>query len=443
MQVRATRTNEVSQQVEVEIDAQVVQSAADRKLKGMASKVRIDGFRPGKAPANVVRKRFGQSARAEAIDEIINAKLYEALQEDGLNETVQFSRPEIKSGIANGALVFTFTAENFPEVTPVDYKGVAVELERSVLEESAVDAEVKRLQDELTKLAPLEGRDTVEANDVVRVSYIALGEGPQAEMSQEDQEIDLSREDLLEGVATGLVGATKGGKKVVSVTLPEDFPVDELKSKEIELEIEVHEILARQAPELDDAFAKETGKADTYAELRASIEEELLSARKKAAEGRARQRMLDAIAASNPVVVPPMYLAMQSQQQVMEQLQMFERQGIDWRNMQLDVEALLDASQRDMEPSLARSLVMQAIARIESIEVSEDEVREEIEKIAADRDEPASRVLASMGGEDALEELRFRKQMERVLDFVWAAATITEVDALTPQEEAASEGEEA
>lgn len=443
MQVRATRTNEVSQQVEVEIDAQVVQSAADRKLRGMASKVRIDGFRAGKAPASVVRKRFGQSARAEAIDEIVNKQLYEALQEDGLNETVQFSRPEIQSGIADGSLVFTFTAENFPEVTPVDYKGVAVELERSVLEESAVDVEVKRLQEELTKLAPLEGRDTVEANDVVRVSYVALGEGPQAEMAQEDQEIDLSREDLLEGVATGLVGAPKGGKTVVKVTLPEDFPVDELKSKEIELEIDVHEILVRQAPELDDDFAKETGKADTYAELRAAIEEELLGARKKANEGSARQRLLDTIAASNPVNVPPMYLAMQSQQQVMEQLQMFERQGIDWQNMQLDVEALLDASQRDMEPSLARSLVMQAIARVESIEVSEDEVREEIEKIAEERDEPASRVLASMGGEEALEELRFRKQMERVLDFVWAAATITEVDALEPQAEAASDGEEA
>lgn len=443
MQVRATRTNEVSQQVEVEIDEKVVNAAAARKLREMAAKVRIDGFRPGKAPANIVRQRFGQSARVEAIDDVVNKKMFEALQTEGLNETIQFSQAQVQSGVEGGNLVFTFVAENFPEVTPVDYKGVKVELQRSVLEESAVDAEIKKLQEEFTKLEPVEGRTTVEANDVVRVSYIALGDGPQAEMAQDDQEIDLSRDDLLAGVATGLVGAEKDGKTVVTVTLPEDFPLDELKGSDIQLEIEVHEILGRQAPELNDDFAKETGRADTYDALRSSIENELLEARKKANEGSARQRLLDTIAASNSVTVPPMYLSMQSQQQVMQQLQMFEQQGIDWRNMNLDVNMLLEASERDMEPSLARSLVMQAIASAESIEVTEEEVRAEIDKIAEDRGEPASRVLATMGGEEALDELRFRKLMERVLDFVWSEATITEVDELTPQEEPAAESEEA
>lgn len=442
MQVRATRTNEVSQDVEVEIDENVVNKAAARKLRQMAAKVKIDGFRPGKAPANVVRQRYGNSARMEAIDELVNTKMYEALQQDGLNETVQFSRPEVQSGVQSGNLVFTFKAENFPEIDPVDYTGVAVELQRAVIEESAVDAEIKRLQDELTKLAPVEGRTTVEATDVVRVSYKALGEGPQAEMAQDDQEIDLSNAELLPGVADGLVGAEKGGKKVITVTLPEDFPMDELKGKDLELEMEIHEILGRQAPALDDDFAKETGKADTYAELRETIETDLRNARKTANEGSARQRLLDAIGAANPVTVPPMYLSMQSQQQVMEQLQMFEKQGIDWRNMKLDVNALMDASKRDMEPSLARSLVMQAIARKENIEVSDEDVQAKIEEIAAERGEPASRILASMGGQDAMDQLRFREQMDRVLDFVWSAATITEVDELTAAEEAA-EGDEA
>lgn len=443
MQVRTTRTNEVTQLVEVEIEEQKIKSATARKLREMSAKVKIDGFRPGKAPAEVVRKRFGASARMEAIEDVVNRSVYEALQTEGLDKTVQFSRPEVVSGFDGGNVVFTFNAENFPQIDPKDYKGVAVELLRTTVEASEVDAEIEKLREGLTQLAPVESRDTVEAGDVVRVNYRALGEGPQAEMAEEDQEIDLSRGDLLPGVAEGMVGATKGGKQVVKVTLPEEFPLDELKGAEIELEIEVLDILARQAPELNDDFAKETGKADTLDALRATIEAEIRKGRATSNENAAKNRILDVIGASNPVTVPPMYLSMQSQQQVMEQLQMFERQGIDWRNMKLDVNMLLDASKRDMEPSLARSLVMQAIAREENISVTDEEVQAEVERIAAERGEPASRVLAQLGGEDALDQLRFRKQMDRVLDFVWSAATITEVDALTEPAAESTDGAEA
>lgn len=443
MQVRTNRTNEVTQQVEVEIEEQKIQSATARKLREMAAKVKIDGFRPGKAPAEVVRKRHGAAARMEAIEDIVNRSVYEALQTDGLDKTIQFSRPEVKAGFDGGNVVFTFDAENFPHIDPKDYKGVAVELLRTTVDAEEVDAEIEKLREGLTQLAPVEDRTTVQANDVVRVNYRALGEGPQAEMAEDDQEIDLSRTDLLPGVSTGMVGAEKGAKHIVQVTLPEEFPLDELKNAGISLEIEVLDILARQAPALDDAFAKETGKADTLDALRAKIEADLRDGRVKSNENSAKNRILDVIGAANTVQVPPMYLAMQSQQQVMEQLQMFEKQGIDWRNMKLDVNMLLDASKRDMEPSLARSLVMQAIAREQDITVSDEEVQAEVDRMAAERNEPAARIIAQLGGEDALDQIRFRKQMDRVLDFVWSAATITEVDALTEAAEESADGEEA
>lgn len=445
MEVRATRTNDVSQQVEVEIEEKEILAATHKKLQRMAKTVRIDGFRQGKVPVNVIRQRFGSSARAEAIEETVNTKVYEALQSDELNKTIQFSRPEVSEGVASGNVVFTFVAENFPEFTPKDYKGVAVELVRSEVEDAAIDAEVDRLREELTALKPVEGRTAVEADDVVRISFKGLGEGPQSELSQEDQEVDLSEESLIPGMVEGLVGAEKDAKTVVTVTLPEDFGLEELKGQDIDLEIEVHDILVRQAPELDDSFAKETGKADTYAELRETIREELLTARKKANEDDARRRMLDIIGESNAVTVPPMYLNTQSQQQVMEQLQMFERQGINWQDLDLDIGSLVQASERDMEGSLARSLLLQAIAKEEDIDVNDEDVDAEIKKLAEENDIPESQVLASMGGDDAKDQLRFRLQMDRVLDFVWSEGTITEVDELPTAEDEdsdAADGEE-
>lgn len=439
MEVRATRTNDVSQQVEVEIEEKEILAATHKKLQRMAKNVRIDGFRKGKVPVNVVRKRFGASARAEAIEETVNAKIYEALASDELKETVQFSRPDVIEGVSGGNVKFTFVAENFPQVDVKDYKGVAVDLVRTEVEDAAVDTEIKRLQEELTALEPVEGRNVVEAKDVVRISFKGIGDGPQAELQQEDQEVDLGDEGLIQGLADGLVGAEKGGKKVITITLPEDFGLEELQGKDVDLDVEVHEILARQAPALDDSFAKETGKADTYAELREKIREDLLSTRKKSNEDAARRRMLDTIGASNPVTVPPMYLGMQAQRQVMEQLQMFERQGIAWQDLGLDIGSLIQASERDMEGSLARSFVLQAIAKAENIEVNDEDVDDEIKRMAEENDVPEAQVIASLGGEQAKDQLRFRLQMDRVLDFVWSEATITEVDELPAAEETSSE----
>lgn len=433
MQVNVERTNAVSQQVQITIGEQDVKAAAAKKLKQTASKVKIDGFRAGKAPQELVKRRFGRQARLEAIEQLVNDAVFKALQtEDALKETVQFSQPQPGSGLDAGDLVFTFVAENFPKIDVTDYKGVAVELERSVLDSDAVDAEIQKIRDEQTALAPVEGRTTVQAGDVVRVNYRGLGDGPQSEMEQDDQEIDLTRADLLPGVAEGFVGAEIGVKKAIPVTLPEEFPLEELKGAQIELEIEVLEILERKAPELNDELAKASGRADTLEGLRESIAKAQMETKTKSAEQAAKNRLLDAIVAKNPVEVPPLYLRQQAIQQVQNQLEMFKRQGIDWEKMNLDVNRLLEASTNDLEPQLKRSFVLQAIASVENIEFSEAEVAAEVARIAEEQGQPEARIVTQLGGQEGLSRLQFGKQMDRVLDFVWSAATITEVDSVTP-----------
>ena len=432
MQVRVNRTSAVAQEVEVTVPEQDVKSLAAKKLKQKAATAKVDGFRPGKAPQDVIKRRFGGQARLEAIEQAVNDATYKALQqEESLKETVQFSQPQPKEGINGGDLVFTFVAENFPKIDVQDYKGVAVELQRSSVEASVVDAAITKIQEELTALVSVEDRDTVQAGDVVRVNYRGLGDGPQSEMEQEDQEIDLTRADLLAGVAEGFVGAQKGVKKAIPVTLPEEFPLDELKGAQIELEIEVLDILERKAPALDDDLAKQSGRADTLAELRASIESKELENIQRANESSAKNRLLDAIVEKNPVEVPRLYLQQQAVQQVSEQLEMFKRQGIDWQKMNLDVNRLLEASVRDLEPQLKRSFILQSIATQESIDFTQEEVQAEVKRLAEEQGQPEARVIAQIGGEEGLSRLQFGKQMDRVLDFVWSAATITEVDSLT------------
>lgn len=432
MEVRVTRSNEISKQVEVEVEEELIDRKVNQELRKIAKNARIDGFRKGKVPVAIIRKRYGQSARMEAIENLVQEVVAQVVQTEELRDMIHLSRPQVDSGVASGNVVYSMTAENFPEVTPVDYKGVAVELLRSSVDEEAVDAQINRRLEQFTTLVPVEDRDTVEANDILQLSLQGLGEGPQSRLSQQDQEVDLGREGLLPGLADGLIGAKKDDKTVVTVTLPDDFGVEELAGQDIQLEIEVHEILRKDVPEKDDEFAKETGEADTYDELVEKIRADLLKTEQDANENDARNRLMDAILEKNLMEVPPLYLLSQGQEQVWNQLQMFEQQGLDWRKIGLDINGLAERATEDIRPNVQRAILLQAIGKAEALEATDEDVDAHVKRLAEENDVTEEQVRASYK-DDTDDQARLRQMttIERVLDFLWSEATITEVDALT------------
>lgn len=445
MDVRVNRTDGVTREVEIEVEESRVEEAVGRKLRELGRKVRIDGFRKGKVPTAVIKKRYGRSARMEAIEEVVQRVLLETLQNEELEGTIHFSRPEVLEGYDRGAVRFRFQAENFPEIEVAEYAGVKIFQKDPAVSSDEVDAEIEKLREELTQMVPVEDRKTVAADDVVRLSYQALGEGPVSEIHQEDQEVDLSREDLLDGFADAIVGAEVGVKKNAEIVLGDDFPVEDLQGETITLEVEVHEILRRDVPELDDAFARETGRAESLEELRSTIEAELKESREKESRNDARQRLAAEVSKLHEVELPAHYLRQQSEEQVMQQLQMFERQGINWRELQLDVNRMVEGAQQEMGPAMKQSLVLQAIAKKEGFEVSDEDVQAELERIAEENNVPAAQVAAQFSNDDAKAQLRFRLLIDRVLDFVWSKATIEVVDELPDEssdDATESEGQE-
>lgn len=445
MDVRVNRTDGVTREVEIEVEESRVEEAVGRKLRELGRKVRIDGFRKGKVPTAVIKKRYGRSARMEAIEEVVQRVLLEALQNEELEGTIHFSRPEVLEGYDRGAVRFRFQAENFPEIEVAEYAGVKILQKDPAVSADEVDAEIEKLREELTQMVPVEDRKTVASDDVVRLSYQALGEGQVSEIHQEDQEVDLSREDLLDGFADAIVGAEVGVKKNAEIALGDDFPVEDLQGETITLEVEVHEILRRDVPELDDAFARETGRAESLEELRSTIEAELKETREKESRNDARQRLAAEVSKLHEVELPAHYLRQQSEEQVMQQLQMFERQGINWRELQLDVNRMVEGAQQEMGPAMKQSLVLQAIAKKEGFEVSDEDVQAELERIAEENNVPAAQVAAQFSNDDAKAQLRFRLLIDRVLDFVWSKATIEVVDELPDEssdDATESEGQE-
>lgn len=431
MDVRVNRSNEVSQDVEVEISEEEVEKAVLGKLKQMSSRVREAGFRKGKVPLKVVRRKYGQSARSDVIQDLVNRYAMKALEDEGLQKTVHMSRPELTGGVKEGPVVFKFVAENMPSVEVSGYLGLAVEQEKTDVDEADIDAEVTQLQDERTQLVPVEDRDIVEDGDVLSVDYQAQGEGPVSEIHQEGQEVDLSDENLLEGFAAGLIGAKIDEEKVITVKLPEDFSLEDLAGEEISLEVTVRSIQRHDVPAIDDALAAESGEADTLDELRAKIRERLGGQKKTQSETAAKRRLMDAIVSTHDVEVPPLYVESQAMREVQQRLQMFQQQGLDPAQLGIDPMALVEDAKPNVDRSIREALILRGIAEKEELKVDDAAIEAEIDKLAVEREVPRQQIAAQLKDEQQREQFRTQILFDRVLDFVWSAAKVALVDEIS------------
>ena len=439
MQVEVTPSNETTIDVVVQVEESRVRKQVAARLKELSRTAKVDGFRVGKVPTDVIRKRYGRSARLDAVENVVQSAVVEVLQREDLKGAIEFSRPALESGAESGDLRFRFQVERFPTIKVQGYTGLSAKKLRVTVPADAVEAELVKLQEQHTQMVPVEDRTVVEAGDHVRVSYQGIGDGPVAEIRQDEQELDLSSEDLVAGFADGVVGQSVDEVRTIDVTLPEPFGLADLAGKTIQVEVRVLGILRRDVPALDDALARESGQAETIEELRSQITARLESARAEESDGKLRRSLIEQVCAVNPVVVPPMFLDSQARREVMHRLEMLKRQGIEWEKLGLNPMDLLERVRPEVEQSIVESLVLRAIGEAEGIEVSDADIDAECAVIAERVKVPVETVRQRYAEPEQREQLVSRLLFERVLDFVQSKATIELVDELVEAGADASE----
>lgn len=441
MDVQVEAQSPVSRTVAVTLPADAVGAATNKRLREIGKTAKIQGFRPGKVPFPQLKRRYGKSARLDAIDGLVNSSIGELLERDDLRDTIHLSRPEVTDGFEGGPVTFTFVSETMPRVEPVDYTGIEVEQVRSEVEEAAVEVRLKALQDEHTEVVPVEDRTAVQATDIVTVTYHGKGSDAAKEIHAHDQQIDLGDPDLLAGFATGLEGAEKGSTVEVTITAPEEFPVEALQGTDVLLDVTVEEIKEKRVPELDDELAKETGRAESMTELRAQMREELEAAASKNHEGQARRQLVEKIVANNPAELPPLYVEAQAQQETMGRLRNLMGQGLDIRQMGIDVQQMAVSLQDEVSQAIHESLVLRAIGDKEEIEVSDEDFDAFLTEQAEESGQPLPKLRAHFRDPEQRDRAMVRLRFDRVLDFVWSKASVSLVDPPADDEEPAAEGE--
>ncbi|PKG21663.1 trigger factor [Niallia nealsonii] len=404
----------------IEVDAEKVNEGLDLAFKKVVKQVNIPGFRKGRIPRGMFEQRFGvESLYQDAIDILLPDAYANAIEETGIEPV---DRPEIDvEQIEKGkSLIFKATVVVKPEVTLGEYKGLEVEAVNTEVTAEDVDAEIKALQEKQAELVVKE-EGAAELGNTVVMDFEGFQDGVAFEGgTAENFSLELGSGQFIPGFEEQLVGLAVGESKEVEVTFPEEYHAAELAGKLATFKVVIHEIKAKELPELDDEFAKDVDEeAETLEALKEKIKTRLENDKKHQAEHAVRDTVVEKAAENATIDIPSAMVDTEIDRMMNEFEQRLQTQGM---NLELyfqfsgqDEEALKAQMKEDAEKRVRVNLTIEAIANAENIEVSEEEVTAELEKMSAMYNMPTDAITQALGG---TENLKMDIKMRKAIDFL-------------------------
>jgi trigger factor len=412
-------------QVEVEVPVADVEKATARAARAMAKEMRMPGFRAGKAPPSLVIQRLGFGAvLQEAIREALPEWYENALFNSGVSPIGDPSIEMVSTPENEGEpLRFKFEVGVRPAAKLGTYKGLEVGKEEKEIPDEIVDTEVERIREGFARLDPVER--AAADGDSLLIDFEGFVDGTAFQGgTAQDYLLALGSGQLIEGFEEQLVGAGAGEEREVKVTFPGDYQAEHLAGEDAVFKVKVKEVREKVLPELDDDFASDASEFDTLEELRADIREKVGAALGSRAEEDFRVAAIDAAVEEATVEVPDELATARASERWERMERQLAGRGMDpnaFLQMQgKSREELIEETKPDAEKELKREAVVTAIAEVEGIEVSEEEMIEALEHSAEHERTSPEKLLERLrkGGRDAMvrEDLRARKAIELVAD---------------------------
>lgn len=407
----------------VQVDAETVNKGLDSAFKKVVKQINVPGFRKGKMPRQMFEKRFGvESLYQDALDEILPEAYANAVDEAGI---VPVDRPEIDvEQMEKGKeLIFTAKVTVKPEVKLGEYKGLEVEKLDAEVTDEDVDAELKQLQERQAELVVKED-GKVEDGDTVVLDFEGFVEGEAFEGGQADNySLEIGSGSFIPGFEEQLVGLSAGDEKDVEVNFPEEYHAEELAGKPATFKVKIHEIKAKELPELDDEFAKDADEeVETLSDLKEKTKNRLTEEKKNAAEMALRDSVVEKASENAEIDIPESMVNTEVDRMMQEFEQRLSAQGM---NLDLyfqfsgqDEEALRGQMQEDAAKRVRTNLVLEAVAEAENITVTEEDVESELSSMTEQFNMSVDQIKAALGGSTEILEndLRVQKAIDFLVD---------------------------
>ena len=435
MSVQVEKLEKNMAKLTIEVSAEEFDAAIEQAYQKDKKKISLPGFRKGKAPRKMIEKMYGTGVFYEDAANIVIPKAYsEAAKECG-EEIV--SQPEISVTQIGAGQPFIFTAEVAlkPAVTLGDYKGVEVEKTPVEVSEEEVDKEVDKERENNSRTIDVDDR-AVEKGDMIKLNFEGFVDGTPFEGGKaEDYSLTIGSGSFIPGFEDQLIGAKIGEEVEVNVTFPEEYHAAELKGKPAVFKCTVNEIKVKELPEADDEFAKDVSEFDTLAEYKDDIRAKLLE-KKTADAKREKQNKTVAKAVENATMeIPEAMITEQVRRMADDFARRLQSQGLSMDQYMQFTGLTMDALAQQMRPEalkrIQNSLVLEAIAKPENIEVSDEKVNEEIEKMAAAYKMEADK-LKELIGDAEKEQMKSDLAIQAAVDMITDAAV--EVEAAKEEE---------
>ena len=409
-------------ELEISIPADAVEAETGKVAKTFQDRARLPGFRPGKAPASLIRKSFAGDIRQKVLENLVPRFFNAKAEEENLRVvgTPSISDVHFHEG---ESLHFKARFEVYPEFEPAEYKGVEIPYKQP--EVTGDDVE-KRLEELRESKATYVNEDPRPMRDgdyaVVSLESIAGAEPP---IKSDEVVVLIAGPETLPGFSENLRGASPGDEKEFDVVYPEDYGKENLAGKTVRFHTVLKGLRRKELPDLNDDFAQDLGDFRTLDELKEALKKSIYAQRETEAQREAKDKLVDKLVDANEFPVPELFVERQIENRVQQRLQSLAAQGVDTKSFNLDWSKIKEAQRDAALREVKASLILSKVAQRETIGVTNDEVDREVERIARESREPLVTVRKRLSEDGTMDRIASHIQTEKTLNFLFENATKT------------------
>ncbi|WP_374297470.1 trigger factor [Acinetobacter sp.] len=428
MQVTSEAVSGVSRRLNVSVPNSRVNEKFEARIQRTAKTVKMNGFRPGKVPVNVVRREYGAGIYQEVVNDIIRDTVFEAIQQEKINAvgTPNIEKVENK----DDALVYEATVEVYPEVEVAGFDGLEIERKKAEVKDADVDVMIENLQKQRQTWAETKGM----AKKDMQVTFDFEGsiDGEKFDGgSAEDYTLVLGSGQMIPGFEDGIVGMKKGEEKVIDVTFPEDYQAQNLAGKAAQFKITVKKVEKSKLPEIDKEFLEVFGlsEEDGIEKLKADVRKNMEREVKNGLRSQVKQATFDALVAANEIEVPASMVAQEIDRQRQQMVQQFTQQFGAQGAKAFDSSVLPDDLFKDQaERSVKLGVLISKVLQDAKLEVDQARVTAFIEDMASSYEDPAEVIEYFTTDKQQRAQIEAVVLEDQVVDHILQGAKVSETE---------------
>jgi trigger factor len=409
-------------ELDLEIPAEEVQKASEKIIRDIAKVARVPGFRPGKAPATLIRRRFAEDIRSELLQQLVPERIEQALTKDKL---VPVTQPQVdKVDYTDGnPLKFRASFEVLPEFELAPYTNLEIDVNAPEITDEDVEKTLTEMREHAATFKPIEDR-AIADGDYAQLKLVGTPTGGGEPLRAENVMCHIGAEETLDTFNENLRGAKTGDQRTFDLSYPADYGDPNLAGKSYSYVADVTAIKEKKLPELNDEFAKDVSESQTLADLRVDIRKRLAEGRDHRIAELTLEKLLAKVVAANDFPVPEALVEHQMDARLERAIRSLSSQGVDPRAVKVDW-AALRARQRDRAvEDVKAELILDRIATAEKLEADEAEIEREFTAIAEHGGESATAVRARLTKQGTLDRMKSKLRSEKTLDWLRQHARI-------------------